>query len=274
MEPYEFDEFEYVYDYAYDNFPSVDYDGMYIDFSKAFIFINRYNNNQIQIGIKYEDYLKDEELQETIDAFGLDKEKFWYLILFILDYSTCFSYNKVPDVLSPKNQLEKLSNEIDNNIDSLNETHLKVTFDKPIKLVLDIKGKRKFVIDDPTTLYVISKLCMNLVNNTSEDSFLNLGTIPIFNEDGTPNIETVSNSVHITYFAKMFITFFDNNPQFKGIKKKGKNGLLNKQLLISKLVYITKLSRSKSFLISDETLKGFLKQYKDLKISNPNMIYC
>ncbi len=273
MEPYEFDEFEYVYDYAYDNFPSVDYDGMYIDFSKAFIFINRYNNNQIQIGIKYEDYLKDEELQETIDAFGLDKEKFWYLILFILDYSTCFSYNKVPDVLSPKNQLEKLSNEIDNNIDSLNETHLKVTFDKPIKLVLDIKGKRKFVIDDPTTLYVISKLCMNLVNNTSEDSFLNLGTIPIFNEDGTPNIETVSNSVHIAYFAKMFITFFDNNPQFKGIKKKGKNGLLNKQLLISKLVYITKLSRSKSFLISDETLKGFLKQYKDLKISNPNMIY-
>ncbi len=273
MEPYEFDEFEYVYDYAYDNFPSVDYDGMYIDFSKAFIFINRYNNNQIQIGIKYEDYLKDEELQETIDAFGLDKEKFWYLILFILDYSTCFSYNKVPDVLSPKNQLEKLSNEIDNNIDSLNETHLKVTFDKPIKLVLDIKGKRKFVIDDPTTLYVISKLCMNLVNNTSEDSFLNLGTIPIFNEDGTPNIETVSNSVHIAYFAKMFITFFDKNPQFKGIKKKGKNGLLNKQLLISKLVYITKLSRSKSFLISDETLKGFLKQYKDLKISNPNMIY-
>lgn len=273
MEPYEFDEFEYVYDYAYDNFPSVDYDGMYIDFSKAFIFINRYNNNQIQIGIKYEDYLKDEELQETIDAFGLDKEKFWYLILFILDYSTCFSYNKVPDVLSPKNQLEKLSNEIDNNIDSLNETHLKVTFDKPIKLVLDIKGKRKFVIDDPTTLYVISKLCMNLVNNTSENSFLNLGTIPIFNEDGTPNIETVSNSVHIAYFAKMFITFFDKNPQFKGIKKKGKNGLLNKQLLISKLVYITKLSRSKSFLISDETLKGFLKQYKDLKISNPNMIY-
>lgn len=273
MEPYEFDEFEYVYDYAYDNFPSVDYDGMYIDFSKAFIFINRYNNNQIQIGIKYEDYLKDEELQETIDAFGLDKEKFWYLILFILDYSTCFSYNKVPDVLSPKNQLEKLSNEIDNNIDSLNETHLKVTFDKPIKLVLDIKGKRKFVIDDPTTLYVISKLCMNLVNNTSEDSFLNFGTIPIFNEDGTPNIETVSNSVHIAYFAKMFITFFDKNPQFKGIKKKGKNGLLNKQLLISKLVYITKLSRSKSFLISDETLKGFLKQYKDLKISNPNMIY-
>lgn len=273
MEPYEFDEFEYVYDYAYDNFPSVDYDGMYIDFSKAFIFINRYNNNQIRIGIKYEDYLKDEELQETIDAFGLDKEKFWYLILFILDYSTCFSYNKVPDVLSPKNQLEKLSNEIDNNIDSLNETHLKVTFDKPIKLVLDIKGKRKFVIDDPTTLYVISKLCMNLVNNTSEDSFFNFGTIPIFNEDGTPNIETVSNSVHIAYFAKMFITFFDNNPQFKGIKKKGKNGLLNKQLLISKLVYITKLSRSKSFLISDETLKGFLKQYKDLKISNPNMIY-
>ena len=274
MEPYEFDEFEYVYDYAYDNFPSVDYDGMYIDFSKAFIFINRYNNNQIRIGIKYEDYLKDEELQETIDAFGLDKEKFWYLILFILDYSTCFSYNKVPDVLSPKNQLEKLSNEIDNNIDSLNETHLKVTFDKPIKLVLDIKGKRKFVIDDPTTLYVISKLCMNLVNNTSEDSFFNFGTIPIFNEDGTPNIETVSNSVHIAYFAKMFITFFDKNPQFKGIKKKGKNGLLNKQLLISKLVYITKLSRSKSFLISDETLKGFLKQYKDLKISNPNMIYC
>jgi len=278
MEPLQNEAFEYVYNYVEKNFPSVDYDPdmgvmLYLDLTKAMTFEDRYYNNKIHIGIKYEDYLKDKEFQETIDAFGLDKEKFWYLIVFILDYSTCFSFNKVPDVLSPKEQLKKLSNEIDNNIDYLNETPLKITFDKPIKIVLDIKGKHKFVIDDPTTLYVISRLFMNQANNINEDSSLNFGIIPMLNEDGNSNIETVSNSVHIAYFAMMFITFFDNNPEFKGIKKKGSTVSLNKQLFISKLVYFTKLSRSESFLTSTETLKGFLKQYKDLDMNRPNMIY-
>ncbi len=279
MEPLQNDAFEYIYNYVEKNFPSVEYDPeteeviKYLDLTKAMTFENRYYNNKIHLGIKYEDYLKNKELQETIEALGLDKEKFWYLIVFILDYSTCFSFNKIPDALSPREQLKKLSNEIDNNINYLNETPLKVTFDKPIKIVLDIKGKHKFVIDNPTTLYVISKICKDLVNDINENSSLNFGITPMFDKDGNPNIETVSNSVHIAFFAKMFITFFDDNPQFKGVKKKGNNGLINKQLLISKLVYFTKLSRSESFLTSTETLKGFLQQYKDLNMNRSNMIY-
>ncbi len=279
MEPLQNDAFEYVYNYVEKNFPSVEYDPeteeviKYLDLTKAMTFENRYYNNKIHLGIKYEDYLKNKELQETIEALGLDKEKFWYLIVFILDYSTCFSFNKVPDALSPIEQLEKLSNEINSNIDYLSETPFKVTFDKPIKIVLDIKGKHKFVIDDPTTLYAISKMCMNQVNHISEDSLLNYGIVPMNDKDGNPNIETVSNSVHIAYFAKMFITFFDDNPQFKGRQKKGSTVSLNKLLLISRLVYFTRLSKKNSFIESEETLKGFLKQYKDYK-GNFNLIYC
>lgn len=39
----------------------------------------------------------------------------------------------------------------------------------------------------------------------------------------------------------------------------------NRMLLISRIMYFTKMTRNENYLISDDSLKGTVKQYKDLK---------
>lgn len=47
----------------------------------------------------------------------------------------------------------------------------------------------------------------------------------------------------------------------------------NKMLLISRLISVPKLTRNENFLFTDDSLKGILKQYKNLKIKTYNPKY-
>ncbi|MCH5240796.1 MAG: hypothetical protein J1F67_00005, partial [Muribaculaceae bacterium] len=82
-----------------------------------------------------------------------------------------------------------------------------------------------------------------------------------------------SDSVLIWYFAKLLRYFFDINPQFKGDSRKYQGVSLSKYMLISSLIYKLGLSRNENFLMSDETLKGFFKQYKNKEIKTLGNIY-
>ena len=83
-------------------------------------------------------------------------------------------------------------------------------------------------------------------------------------------------SIQIWLFYKMFNDFFNLEPynkQFNARQKKGSTVSLSKTLLISKLIYFTKLSKNKNFSEDEFTLKGYIKQYKDKKIDTINSIY-
>ena len=82
-----------------------------------------------------------------------------------------------------------------------------------------------------------------------------------------------SDSVLIWYFAHLLKYFFDLKPQFKGKRKKGDIASLNKNLLISKLVYYTQLSKNDNFKYGTDTLKSFFKQYKNKDIKGFSNIY-
>ena len=58
----------------------------------AEIFTERYNTGQILCRYKYEEYLKNKDLQDTINGLGLDTDAFWLLVMFCFDYacSMCF----------------------------------------------------------------------------------------------------------------------------------------------------------------------------------------
>lgn len=62
---------------------------------------------------------------------------------------------------------------------------------------------------------------------------------------------------------------FELNPQFDGKHKRG----INKNFLISKLIYYTHISTNDNFKFDTETLKGFFKQYKGTKIDTHSSIY-
>lgn len=218
-------------------------------------------------------FLENKEVQETILALELDIDKFWYLLLFIFDYSCGVCLNRVTFKESPKEQIEHLINCITENIKDYNDNVDEVTFDKPIKLELSVQGKHKITVDDPIALYAIAAICSKEMKFVENGSRMDKRKSDAIWKDGVFESNDIeSNSVRIWYFAKMFLTFFEINPYIKGRQKKGSTVSLNKMLLISRLVYIAELSRNKNFLDSDDTLKGYLKQYKDYKVSS-NGIY-
>ncbi len=239
--------------------------------SKALIqFVERYFNNQINKKF-LQKYLDAKDVQNTIVELGLDIDKFWYLLLFIYDYSYGECINGIISSESAEDQILKLTSGIANNIKEYKD---KVSFYNPITIELNVKGTNKVVIDNPLAIYYIGQMIAESFNKIEDGSPITRGEIlNEFTKDGFKCYNPESNSVNIWYFAKMFQTFFELNPHIKGRQKKGSTVSLNKLLLISKLVYITGLSSNDSFLASEETLKGFLKQYKDYKLDSLNGNY-
>lgn len=236
------------------------------------IFASRYFRNKINKTF-LQKFLDEKDVQETIIALGLDIDQFWYLLLFIYDYSYGECINGVVTGESAKDQLLKLVTGIITNIKETNS--YKVEYYNPISIELNIKGKKKIVIDNPLAIEYIGQIIVENFNKIEDGSPLaNSSILNEFTKDGFKCYNPESNSVNIWYFAKMFVTFFELNPHIKGRQKKGSTVSLSKIMLISKLVYITGLSRNESFLNSEDTLKGFLKQYKDHKLDSLNGNYC
>ena len=51
------------------------------------LFIRRYNQNKLYGNFTYEDYIANEDIQNTLKGLGVDIDKFWFLLLFIFDYT-------------------------------------------------------------------------------------------------------------------------------------------------------------------------------------------
>lgn len=264
---------DYVRDFINKLFPydQRDWDGGYYENSRMYsYFAGRYFNNIINR--KFEKrFFEDKEVQETITGLGLDVDKFWYLLLFIYDYTYEICVERIVMNESPKEQLVNFKEAIIENIKNLNADLKNVEFHNPISITLKIEGSKKIVIDDPTTIVT---LCGFLtVNDNQFGNSLNNSSILNKRINGGFAAIPESNSVQIWYFAKTFQNFFDLNPHIKGKSTKGSTISLNKLLLISKLVYITGISKNDKFLDSVDTIKGYIKQYKNYKIEGHNRTY-
>ena len=51
------------------------------------LFIRRYNQNKLYGNFTYGDYIANEDIQNTLKGLGVDIDKFWFLLLFIFDYT-------------------------------------------------------------------------------------------------------------------------------------------------------------------------------------------
>jgi hypothetical protein len=200
-------------------------------------------------------FIDNKDVQNTINGFGIDVDKFWYLLLFINDYSyhSCNEGCRFKD--SPEEQIKKLVSKIVYSIKEFNKDLVEVTFNKPIEIDLKINGQRVTTIDDPLAVLKVAQDCLDGLKRIEEGAALKM-------RRGYSSIAE-SNSVHIWYFAKLFLTFFDLYPQFSGRKKHDPTVSLDKKLLISRLIYIVGLSKNEKFVDSNETLNGYLRQYKN-----------
>lgn len=79
----------------------------------------------------------------------------------------------------------------------------------------------------------------------------------------------IKDSPFIAYFANILLSFFDTQEHIINMRKKGAKHSLKEMDLVSKLVHFSNLSKAESWEYSEnETLKAFLKQYKDFNYPN------
>lgn len=231
------------------------------------IFMRRYNNGNLNVYFRYEDYIKassnnNESIIDIISALEIDPEKFWYLLLFISDYVSGSTLNALQCNATPKQEIERLIDFIEQNEESVNRFN-GVIPKQEMKLTLHIKG-RTLNISNPNTLSAIANFCKQAISVVEKDSLLNIGT--------TTQTD-LADTKQIGLFTEMFRCFFNLYPQFTAKRKTGNNTTKSTLRLISKLAYLTKLTINADYDSDDENLKGIIKLYRKQKTDTINTIY-
>lgn len=227
-------------------------------------FVDRYNQKKIYYGLNYDDYVADKIIQDTLQALGVNIDQFWYLLLFIRDYAYNGSYDGLHLNDSPKEELEKMLQKIQSNLIDADTPY--PSFNKPMSLDIKIKGEHSLLIQNPTTITLIARLLEQATTTVGNRKNILDYSSGFGNSSG-------SETYAIWIFAKMFITFFKLNPSFKGKKKKNDPVSTNKNLLISRLAYFTKLTKNEDYYDDDDSIKKVIKSFKDKKTKIINNIY-
>ena len=232
------------------------------------LFIRRYNQNKLYGNFTNEDYIANEDIQNTLKGLGVDIDKFWFLLLFIFDY-TCGTYlDGMKATGIGIEQLTKFAKAIADNHKEINQ--FGVSFKKPITISVKVEGKHQIVIDNTNAIGYLATAIINNLKEIEEHPWMQSQQVSI-----STHAEE-KESVQIWLFYKMFNDFFNLSPYnklFNVRQKKGSTISLSKTLLISRLIYLTKLSMNKNFSEDEFTLKGYIKQYKDKRIDTVNSIY-
>lgn len=213
------------------------------------IFKNRYNEGKLSKQHLYREYL--DAVRHLLKELQLDVDKFWCLFLFALDYCESLFYQGITMKATPLEQLQALANMIAN---ADNET-----------MLLKFKaGKQKTSVESPVALRFLADAIHNHLKNADYAT-----TKSLYVREEKEEAVIPKDSPIITYFAKILLNFFDTQEQVRNKRKEGANHSLKEMELVSLLVYFSRLSDNKSWTdIVNETLKGFLRQYKDYKYPN------
>ena len=238
-----------------------------VDSQAPNIFKRRYNSRRLRVAFQYEDFINrrrdDENIIDILDAVGIDVDKFWYLLLFISDYTEGSTNNASRISNTPTQDIESIVQFVEDNQESFNPLY-GFKHKQAIRLTLSVKGK-KIEINNPETISLITALCKESLGTFSENS--------LWNRHKVSEKHSTSNSIKIWLFASLFRQFFELYPQFSNQKKHKGGTSKSLLLLISKLVYFTGITQNPDYYLTDENLKAILRQYRNYKLDTINNYY-
>lgn len=256
---------EYVVDFANKVFPTYVGESFY-ESNMPDLFGDRYVKGIIKpIGV--DKYLDDKlEIQYTLDAFGLDSNKFWYLCLFLKDYVKGQTTNAIKTNPTHREELSNL-------LDELNKMKIKIKYDSILsaekggELTFKVEGGKKVVITDKTTLIYINAAIttfMEKYNNILDKSTLDI--------EATTSLPLIYQIYLFNKYLSMFLKPL--------VAKKGTIASKDKSFLISKMIYVLSISDDIKFITEYKDngdklnhLKNLLSRYKNIKIRTLNSIY-
>lgn len=217
------------------------------------IFKNRYNERKLFKQNYYPKYIQ--AVGHLLDELELDADKFWCLFLFAFDYCRSLYNEGLTMKATPLEQLKALVDIIANADDML----------------LNIKaGKQKTTVESPVALRFLADAINKQLENADQVTIKSL-----YLREQDKETKQEKDSPIIVYFAKILLDFFNTQDHIRNKRKKGAKHSLKEMDLVSQLVYFSNLSINKSWTEPEnETLKAFLKQYKDYKyVNNVSSIY-
>lgn len=212
-------------------------------------FIVRYNLKAIKRMDKVTDYMEDPNIQEYLQALNVDSEKFWYLLLFVYDYSFGQCVNNIVTNKTPKEEIENLIKNIENG-------------EEPVVLQVG-----KVPLDGIITSF-IADACKKYLEVCGDSILLNTGSL---NLDKRNNVGFTRMAYHFCY---MFKWFFD----WIGIERKeGAIFSNNEKGLLCHLLHLTEICTRENLLKYREndysTLKGFIKPKTIIEFNAMNSYY-
>jgi len=235
-------------------------------------FVYRYFENKIDKSFEKK-FLENKEIQEIITTLGYDVDKFWYLLLFVNDFSCGMCVNGIVPNKSIKEHLEEFSTTIFENLDNYNNTTKEISFKTSTKIVLEINEEQKIVIEDANAIIHLAEMFLIELDKIKTGSFLSQSKTEFKIKKGVAESQPNINSIHIWYFANMLLKFFDIKPPKIVRQKKDSQISYNRRFLISRFIFMVKLSRNESFDVSKNTLQGYLKPFKNFNLDVINGIY-
>lgn len=222
------------------------------------IFSKRYNERELTNEFTYEEYLKQEEIQKLLEYFELDKDKFWFMLLFAYDFSESVCLNGIRVADSAYDQLQRFIETILPHVDSFDPLYGS-KLDTQIEMTIRVNGVKGAVkIDSPTALHFLADSCKKRIEEEKLED-----TAWIQYQVLQSGSNSLKESPTIFFFANMFLKWFNAQENVRSKRKKGAKHSIKERQLVSILIYFTELSSHESWMVDDEYLKSFLKQYKE-----------
>lgn len=239
------------------------------------IFHRRYSNGEIDTErlIKYE---TSTEVQDTIKAFGIDKDKFWYLCLLIKDYVEDKTTNAVVSNPTHREEMIIFASEIEKLKPRL-WADLYLTEGEGL---LTLKtGKHPVIIKNGHTLALI-KIAIEEYLERNQDKTLLLDAAPV----DFYNKTTLADGYKIYLFDKYLSWFLQRFKANKNTHSSDGNNIVvsfDKKLLISRMLFILGITDDEAYYeefkenssSKNDKLKNTLKNYKNVEIHTSSNIY-
>ena len=213
-------------------------------------------------------YLDSTEVLDTLKAFGLDADKFWYLCLGIKDVVEGYTDSGLRKKKNPRQELKALEEELD----KLEPEDKKHYFKCKGSGLLTLKvGKHPIKITSPTTLTLLNIAIHEFLDKYKDDN-------RYFDSVGLDFKDTVTlKSIYkIALFNKYLSWLLKDKVADKAIYASK-----DKSLLISRMIFILGISDDESFFdeYKDDGskldyLKNYIKKYKDIEAPTYNSRYC
>lgn len=216
------------------------------------------------------DYLGDDELMGTLAYYGLDKNKFWFYSVWALDFvmnlksqtlkSACDEFAEIIDAIEQTNLDESKT-------DDKAELTLRIT--KGGEKSQTIKTDNRFTI---SAIYYGMKMLDEHLSNSEPFSVGSDAWWSVFNccNGGASGNLELKETYMVYFFSEKMKQLLMPLKKAKGQKKSGST---SRDFLISKMVYIFRLSRNKDYWESSTFLRSTTKNVDVGKYDPINNVY-